>query len=179
LWATRAAHPPASGNATVRHRHLRLPGYDYSQNGAYFVTICTDHRACLFGLIDAGNFVPNDAGSEIEQVWSALADRFSHVQTDAFVVMPNHIHGILVFDSSRPGSLPLSNIVGAFKSLSTLAYGSGVRTQGWPPFHQRLWQLGYYEHVIRSEDTMNRVRSYIHDNPAQWKHDHENPNRPN
>ncbi len=160
-----------------RHRSLRLPDYDYSQDGAYFVTVCTNHRVCLFGAINGDIFTPNEAGTEMERVWNSVPDRFSHVQIDAFVVMPNHVHGILVFDGSQPGSAALSRVVGAFKSLSTLAYGRGAREDGWLPFKDRVWQASYYEHVIRSDDALNRIRSYIHENPSQWEHDHENLTR--
>lgn len=156
------------------HRSLRLPGYDYRQNGAYFVTVCTNHRVSLLGAIHAGLFTPNEAGIEMERIWYALPRRFSQVTLDAFVVMPNHIHGILFLADSQPGIASLSQVVGAFKSLSTLAYGRGVPQQGWAPFDGRLWQAGFYEHVIRSDAALSRIRSYIQENPAQWEHDREN-----
>jgi putative transposase len=160
-----------------RHRSLRLPDYDYSQDGAYFVTVCTIDRVCLFGAITAGVFRPNEAGTEMERVWNSLSERFSHVKMDAFVVMPNHVHGILVFDGSQSGNASLSRVIGAYKSLSTLAYGRGAREGEWLPFNDRLWQASYYEHVIRSDESLNRIRSYIADNPSQWDHDHENLSR--
>jgi putative transposase len=156
------------------HRSLRLPGYDYSQDGAYFVTVCTNHRISLFGSIHAGLFTHNEAGTEMEHLWQTLPARFPQVELDGFVIMPNHIHGILFFQSSQSGSASLSRVVGAFKSLSTLAYGRGVRQQGWPPFDGRLWQASFYEHVIRSEEALQRIRSYVQENPAQWEHDREN-----
>jgi putative transposase len=158
----------------LHHRSLRLPGYDYSQAGAYFVTVCTNHRICLFGSVDGGTFTPNEAGIEMEQGWNTLPARFPHVTLDAFVVMPNHVHDILLFDGSESGNVSLSSVVGAFKSLSTVSYGRGVRRQGWLPFDGRLWQASFYEHVIRSEEAMNRIRSYIQENPARWEHDLEN-----
>jgi putative transposase len=160
-----------------RHHSLRLPGYDYSQNGAYFVTVCTSHRLCLFGSMHGDVFVPYEAGIAMEDVWNTLPSRFPHVELDAFVVMPNHIHGILLFDGSETESASLIRVVGAFKSLSTLAYGRGVRQQRWLPFEGRLWQASFYEHVIRSGEAMDRIRSYIQDNPARWEHDHENLDR--
>jgi REP element-mobilizing transposase RayT len=107
---------------------MRLPGYDYRQAGGYFVTVCTNHRICLFGAIHDGVFTANEAGTEVDRVWNTLPDRFSHVTLDSFVVMPNHVHGILLFDGSQPENASLSGVVGAFKSLSTLAYGL-VRNQ--------------------------------------------------
>ena len=159
------------------HRSLRLPGYNYSQDGAYFVTVCTNHRISLFGSIHAGLFIPNEAGTEIEGVWRTILIRFPQVELDEFVVMPNHVHGILLFQDAQSGGASLSGVVGAFKSLSTLAYGRGVRHQGWLPFDGRLWQAGFYEHVIRSDEALQRIRSYVQENPARWEQDHENVDR--
>lgn len=158
----------------MRHRNLRLPGYDYSQNGAYFVTICTEGRTALFGAVYGSVFTPNDAGWLIANVWDSLPERFPHITLDAFVVMPNHVHSVLFFDSTSSGSPSLSRVVGAFKSLSTVEYGRGVRERGWVPFNGRLWQAGFYEHVIRSESDLNRIRVYVEGNPAQWDNDREN-----
>lgn len=156
------------------HRSLRLPDYDYRRDGAYFITVCTNHRLCRFGSIQAGVFIPNEAGTEMEGIWRTLPVRFPQVELDAFVVMPNHVHGILLFQDAQAGGASLSGVVGAFKSLSTLAYGRGVRHQGWLSFDGRLWQAGFYEHVIRSDEALQRIRSYVQENPARWEHDREN-----
>ena len=161
-------------------RHLRLPGYDYRQAGAYFITICTHHRACLFGLIDHHTMLLNDAGITVHQALIDLPDRFPTLAVDALVVMPNHLHAIIVLShdadtgTERPG---LGAIVGAYTSLTTRAYAAGVRKHGWPPYDAKLWQPNYYEHVIRDEGSLNRVRAYIENNPVQWEMDEENPDR--
>jgi REP-associated tyrosine transposase len=110
--------------------------------------------------------------------------RFADVEIDAFVVMPNHLHGVVVLpDRKAVGteqavtrSAPtIGQVVGAFKSAVTVAYIRGVKSASWPPFRQRLWQRNYYEHVIRNEADLNRVRRYIDENPARWAFDDENP----
>ena len=151
----------------------------------------------------------NAAGSMVLQKWKDIAPRFSHVEIDSIVVMPNHLHGIIVINkltvaapSGKNGlnvgaplvgaltyegnfatgdrattrvAPTLGEIIGAFKSLTTLEYGRGVEAFAWPKFPGRLWQRNYYEHVIRKEDSMHRIRRYIEENPARWSVDHENP----
>jgi REP element-mobilizing transposase RayT len=104
------------------------------------------------------------------------------VEVDAVVVMPNHLHGILMFGTMAddPDTLtvpPLKRVMQWFKGTSTNDYMLGVRTDGWPQFDSRLWQKGYYEHIIRSDGELDRIRQYIEANPAQWAHDEHNPNR--
>jgi len=196
-------------NPTIhRRRSLRLKGYDYGVAGAYFVTICTQDRACLFGDVAAGAMRLNDAGQMVATLWDGIAARFSGVEIDQFVVMPNHLHGILVLpDGDETGAAAkratterattrvaptnddpvgaplvgararLGDVVGAFKSRATTGYIGGVKANGWPAFRGRLWQRNYYEHIIRDEDALNRVRRYIDDNPAAWEFDDENPQK--
>jgi putative transposase len=184
-----------------RRRSLRLKGYDYTMAGAYFVTICTQDRACLFGDVAAGAMVLNEAGQMVAALWDGIAARFSSVEIDQFVVMPNHLHGILVLpDADTSGAttrvaptigeivgaplggapvtgVRLGDVVGAFKSLATVGYIDGVKANGWPEFRGRLWQRNYYEHIIRDETALNRVRRYVDDNPARWEFDDENPRK--
>jgi putative transposase len=190
-------------NSTLRRRgSLRLKGYDYSMAGAYFVTICTQDRACLFGDVAAGAMRLNEAGQMVATLWDGLAARFPSVEIDRFVVMPNHLHGILVLDADAgaatterattrvaptnvdPVGAPLvgaparlGDVVGAFKSLATTGYIGGVKAKGWPEFRGRLWQRNYYEHIIRDEGALNRIRRYVDDNPARWEFDDENPRK--
>lgn len=174
-------------------RSIRLAAYDYAQEGAYFVTICTQGRACLFGDVIDGVMRPNDAGRLMREQWIALARLFNGLTANEVVVMPNHVHGIIQIHrqatanvgppvegapAEEPHSgLPVSlgRIVGAFKSCSTNAYITGVSTMRWPPFRGRLWQRNYYEHVIRDEKSFARIRQYMQDNPLQWSMDPENP----
>ena len=176
-------------------RSIRLKGYDYSQAGAYFITLCTQDRACLFGRVVNGEMRLNDAGRMVLAEWNRLPERFPQVVLDAFVVMPNHVHGILVITDPAPtagatvgatvGATPtvgattwvaptVGNIIGAFKSRVTVEYIRGVKTSGWPPFRGRLWQRNYYEHIIRNERALNAIRRYILENPLRWHLDREN-----
>ena len=188
-----------------RRYSLRLKSYDYAMAGAYFVTICAQDRVCLFGDVVAGAMCLNEAGQMVAALWNDIATRFSGVEIDQFVVMPNHLHGILVLpdagattttattmrattrvattDSLIVGEplvgadARLGDVVGAFKSIATVGYISGVKTKGWPEFRGRLWQRNYYEHVIRDETELDRIRRYVDDNPARWEFDDENPRK--
>jgi len=173
---------------TVHHRRsIRLKGYDYSQAGAYFVTICTQDRICLFGEVADDRMRLNGAGEMAVSLWQQLPTRFPDIEIDAFIVMPNHLHGIIVLpDGGAAVGAPLvgarnvptlGHIIGAFKSAATVAYVRGVKSNGWPEFRQRLWLRNYYEHVVRDETALNRIRQYIDENPARWAFDDENPNR--
>lgn len=151
---------------------LRLPTYDYAQPGGYFVTICTQDRRNMFGEVIHGEMVLNDPGRVVAEVWEALPGRFPHTSLDGFVVMPNHLHGIILIDEQQTGK-GLGQIVGAFKSLATNRYIAGIRQHGWPPFRKRLWQDNYFEHVIRSDVSLQRIRAYIAANPSNWDRDPE------
>jgi REP element-mobilizing transposase RayT len=182
-----------------RRRSIRLKDYDYSQAGAYYVTINVQNRECLFGEIVNYEMVLNDAGKMIEAQWLALLERFPNIELDAYQVMPNHVHGIIVLvepvgatlvvarnmdtkdvHGNEAGIKPaptLGKIVGAFKSITTHEYIHGVETKNWRQFYKRLWQRNYYEHIVRDEADLNRIRDYIQSNPANWDEDEENPNR--
>ncbi|MBC7232147.1 MAG: hypothetical protein H5T68_02740 [Chloroflexi bacterium] len=176
-------------------RSLRLKGYDYSQAGAYFVTICANHRKCLFGEVVDGEMRMNDAGRMIEKWWLELNRAFPNMETDEYVVMPNHVHGIVVIVGPDhvgadlrvcPDAMgahhggahigaPLPAIIQWFKTMTTNEYIRGVRTSGWTPFAGKLWQRNYYEHIVRDESSLHRIREYIVNNPLQWALDRENP----
>ncbi len=168
-----------------RRRSLRLKDYDYAQAGTYFVTVCTQNRECLFGEVVDGVMRLNAAGRMVAFAWQAIADHFPQVDVDAFVVMPNHMHGIIVligdgrgtacraptreqFGKPVPGSIP--TIMRSFKSAATKRINELRNTPGVP-----VWQRNYYEHVIRNEDDLARIREYIASNPLQWALDRENP----
>ncbi len=194
---------------------LRLRNYDYSRPGAYFVTLCTQHRDKLFGAICENRMVLNDAGRMVESLWKDLPNRFYHVRLDTWVIMPNHLHGILFLTSNplnvpgihepnlKPGEaafweclhlrhetthrdsprrnfdawtgIPLPRIMQWFKTMTTNAYIQGIKKHGWPTFSGRLWQRGYFEHVIRNEKALDLIRLYIQQNPSRWAFDRENP----
>jgi REP element-mobilizing transposase RayT len=196
-------------------RSIRLKGYDYRQAGAYFVTICTQDRAFLFGQVVHDEMQLNDAGKMVYDIWNDLPAFYPGVQTDAFIVMPNHIHGIIIlvgadprvcpaqpsigvgpraYPDSGPRACPgqpqemgqpqgvaptlgLPDVVHRFKTMTTKRYADAVKRLGWEPFRGRLWQRNYYEHIIRNEESLNRIREYILTNPMRWALDRENPHR--
>ena len=167
-------------------RSIRLGGYDYSQAGAYFVTICTQDRQSLFGEIVEGEMRLNEYGWVVAECWEWLDQRYQHVDLDGWVVMPNHLHGVIMIDdvgrggSGRGGSRtaptdmakrkPLGRLIGAFKTVSAKQINN-LRGMSGAPVGQR----NYYEHVIRAEDELDRIRGYIDDNPRMWEMDRENP----
>ena len=193
-------------------RSIRLKGYDYTQSGAYFVTLVTQGRECLFGEIAAGEMRLNRFGQIAKREWERLSKRFPAVQIDAYVIMPNHVHGIIVirgrgtaelltdndseilrraptwksiaaadtdnprriptnreqFGQPVPGSIP--TIIRSYKSAVTYRVNL-IRNSG----PAQVWQLNYYDHVVRDEAELNRIRQYISNNPLQWEMDRENP----
>jgi REP element-mobilizing transposase RayT len=182
-------------------RSIRLKGYDYSQPGYYFVTICVQDRISLFGACSNGVMQLSAAGEMIVRLLLSLIERFPTIKIESFVVMPNHIHFIIEFvgavgatlvvaqDSTnaqdaqdRAGTRPaptkvptLGVVVGAFKSITTHQYTIGVEEDGWPMFNGRLWQRNYYEHIIRNGRALNAIREYINNNPLLWEQDVYHP----
>ena len=167
----------------VHHRRsLRLEGYNYAQSGAYFITVCTQGRECLFGDIVNGEMRLNNLGNVVAESWRWLAIRHGYVELDEWIVMPNHLHGILVIaNECRGGSRtaptmdaikrkPLGRLIGAFKTLSTNRINELRHTPAMP-----TWQRNYYERIIRNEDESSRIRTYIAENPLKWEMDRENP----
>jgi len=165
----------------LKRKNIRLPHYDYSKPGAYFVTICTHGSALFFGTIRQGAFLTNPAGSMIHRWWVELERKFSGIRLDEFIVMPNHVHGIMWIESpvgvTLRGHPSLSDVMDWFKTMTTNEYIRGVKTQGWPRFDGHVWQRGFYEHVIRTERTLAAIRRYIVENPLRWELDRENPDR--
>jgi len=160
--------------ALSRRKNMRLSGFDYTDAGQYFVTICLDTRELRFGQVHDGVMHQNVAGAQIEDVWTSLQKRFPVLCLDSHVVMPDHVHGIpLLHDGSvdHP-ELSLGGVIKAFKSESTLAYIRGVRQLGWTPFSRKLWQYNYYEHIIRNDRDLKTKRAYIDGNPARWQEKH-------
>jgi REP element-mobilizing transposase RayT len=155
-----------------RRRPLRLSGYDYAQAGAYFVTICAYERRCLFGRITDAHALLNPVGEIVVREWVASADMRRDVELDAFVIMPNHLHGILLLGRSEAAATarPLGAVVRGLKAATTRAVAAAGHFLSHP-----LWQRNYYEHIIRNEESLETIRAYIADNPAKWAHDRQNP----
>jgi putative transposase len=180
-------------------RSVRLRGHDYSQPGAYFVTICAWQRECVFGEIVDGAMRLNECGRMVEEEWFGLPSRFGHVVLDESIVMPNHWHGIIVLTenvgagSPRPphmdviinpegaATAPLRNmhrptlgqVVAFFKYQTTKRINALRGTPGAP-----VWQRNYYEHIIRNEVDLARIREYIVHNPLRWELDQLHPDNP-
>ena len=177
-----------------RRRSIRLQGYDYRKAGAYFITTVTQGRTCLFGDVVDGEMVLNDVGRLVQAAWDELPHHYPHVELDAFVIMPNHVHGIIRIVGAglkpastglkpatpfvRAGLKPaptdkrasLSEILRAFKTFSARRINEHRCKSGQP-----VWQRNYYEHVVRSESALGRIREYIMNNPQHWSLDRENP----
>ena len=163
---------------------MRLPDYDYRQSGVYFVTVCTHQHVSLFGNITDGDIVLNELGKVVNSEWLHVAQARTNVLINNYVIMPNHLHGIVIIDNEnyrtgskfepetngkRPVKLrsgSLGAIVGHFQAAvsrraKTLGLDSG----------QTLWQRNYYEHIIRNEKSLNEIRKYTLENPARWSDD--------
>jgi len=150
---------------------LRLEGYDYSQNNLYFITVCVHQRLNLFGCVAAVEMRPTPAGEMVTNWWDKLPGKFPGVENSDFVLMPNHIHGIVRLDhssGSREPAVGLPTIMQWFKTMTTNAYIRGVKESGWQPFDGILWQRSYHDHIIRNESGLLTIQQYIRDNPAHW-----------
>lgn len=171
----------------LRRRSIRLQEYDYRQNGAYFITICTHNRVELFGTIAEQDIRLNDWGKIAEMCWQEIPEHFPRVELDEFVFMPNHLHGIIVLadnvgarhvvplqgeEFGKPTSGSVATIVRSFKAAVSKRIRKSSRLAD-----ERIWQRNYYEHVIRDEKSLNSIRQYIQANPANWESDVENPLR--
>lgn len=161
-------------------RSIRLKGYDYSQVGAYFITVCAQNRECLFGSVVDGEMRLNGAGTIVADEWLKTTMIRDEIELDEWVVMPNHFHGIVWINHHRRGDWPvaptgpqprsLGSLMAGFKSAVTKRINENRQTPG-----EKIWQRNYYEHIIRNESELNRIREYIVNNPLQWELDRENP----
>jgi REP element-mobilizing transposase RayT len=144
----------------LKRQHMRLAGYDYSRVGAYFVTLCAVDQEGLFGEIVADKMCLNQIGTVVASCWGEIPKHFPNVALDEFVVMTNHLHGILLLADGMAGhARPLPVIVGSFKAAVS-------RLAGFP-----VWQRSYWDRVIRGEAELNQVRRYIAENPSRWSTD--------
>jgi putative transposase len=165
------------GNYFVTSR-LRLRDYDYSLPGDYFVTLVTNDRLCLFGSADDSGMHLSAAGISIADIWQAIPSRYPAIALDAWVLMPNHLHGILLIEATDSGERQtdapsISALVQWFKTQSTLAYGQGVRKHGWQPYPGKLWQPRFHDRVLRNDYELEQKRAYIEANPYRWPQDPE------
>ena len=175
-----------------RRNSLRLPGYDYSQPGAYFVTIVTHQRECLFGEVVDGEMQLNEYGMIAKERWLAIPRHFPNVELGAFVIMPNHGHGIIIITDKVVGvvgaqhaaplrPVPLQSQQPNVKSGSLSAIIRSYKSAVTKYIHQidefspeKIWQRGFHDRIIRNEDEWSSIHLYIETNPANWQEDHDN-----
>ena len=180
------------GEPRLRHRRsIRLSEFDYRQPGAYFITICARDRNAFFGAVVDGEMRRNAPGEVAARCWAEIPDHFPNVALDEWVVMPNHLHGIVLMPGTATAAVPLPDalplrhaperfatpvagsvptILRSFKSAVTREINQCLGTPG-----AAVWQRGYFEHVVRDEASLARIRNYIASNPQRWDSDPENP----
>ncbi|MGE5557822.1 MAG: transposase [Bacillota bacterium] len=169
------------------HKQYRLPGYDYSQSGTYFITVCTKDRECYLGKIVDDKMVLSETGKVAQMFWQEIPERFKNIRLDAWVIMPNHVHGILVvngplggravarppngghsYGGETPGIHPLvknsiSSIINHFKgNVKRYCNKNNI---------EFAWQARFHDHIIRNERGLNIRRRYIAANPERWERD--------
>ena len=180
-----------------RIESTRLKDYNYSRNGAYFVTICTKNSRHLFGSIVDQKLIPNRQAEVVTECWLDLPAHYTNCVLDKFIIMPNHVHGIIIIDNEiaetglklnntivatglKPVSTagrvakpyPLSEIIRGFKTFSARRINEYQNTRG-----KAFWQSRFFDHIIRNREELKRIRQYIIENPLKWeleKNNHEN-----
>lgn len=164
----------------------RLKGYDYSHDGWYFVTICAKNREHFFGEITGANIELSEIGKIARKCWEEIPTHFPNIKLDEFIIMPNHIHGIIIIENNivennnyrnknfcslqqqpwqTKWAYSLSSIVRGFKIGVTKYNNTRL---------QFTWQKSYYDHIIRNENSLNKIREYIVNNPLKWEFDRNN-----
>ncbi len=173
-------------NPDKHHRRsIRLKEYDYSRAGAYFITICTYNKEYILGNIIHGEMISNEYGMIVENEWVKTAEIRTNVILDKYVVMPNHIHGIIIIlDDGRdtehrvptfeqfgkPTSNSLPTILRSYKAVTTKRINEIRKSYG-----KTVWQPRFYDHIIRDKNELDKIGQYIINNPLQWEFDKENP----
>jgi len=170
----------------IRKNSNRLQGYNYSQPGAYFATVCACNRQNLFGEVVNDRMELSAAGIFARQCWQEIPQHFPGVALDEFVIMPNHVQGIIIINNDKNGSVGVQHVEpGRLSNFQHVAPGSlGAIVRGFKSavtrwFHantqiKTVWQRNFYDHVVRDESEMNRIRMYIRQNPINWEHDRQN-----
>lgn len=177
-------------NPQYHHRtSIRRPGYDYHQPGWYFVTICTKDKEHYFGEIVDGRMRLSPVGCIVRQCWCDIPGHFAHISLDKFVVMPNHVHGIIVINEQCSvgtqyiASLPSQSTIYRGTSFGSQSnnlpsiirgFKIGVTEYATADGISPVWQPRFYDHIIRSADELERVRLYIQHNPEMWGRDRNN-----
>jgi len=163
-------------------RSIRLQGYNYAQAGLYFITLCTQNRAHLFGQIINGEMILNDAGKIAAKCWQDIPVHFPKTKLHEFVIMPDHIHGIVEIIKIVGAQNLEPRLENKFQQIIPQSIGSIIRGfkigvtkwfryQNQGDQNMRVWQRNYYEHIIRNDAEYNRIANYILNNPAKWSRD--------
>ena len=151
------------GNNYRRRNSLRLKGYNYSRAGAYFITICTANRKHLFGRIHHGVMHLNEYGKIAHKTWAHLSDSFPSIRLDAFVIMPNHIHGIIILKKHAQKKPSIPQIISWFKSRTSRQINYLQNSTG------TIWHRSYHDRIIRDKRAFRNIRKYILNNPKKWR----------
>ena len=159
-------------NQPQRKSSPRLKEFNYSQPGMYFVTLSTQNHIPFFGDLINGNTLLNDAGKMVKKYWVDLPDKFPMIFLDEFILMPNHLHGIICIgdqykNKSDFPSPSLSKVIQWYKTKTTNAYIIGVKKYNWVRFNKHLWQRSFYDHIIQDDKDLYQIREYIHNNPCK------------
>ena len=183
-------NPPEKFKNKYRIQSNRLKNYDYSSEGAYFITICAKDRECLFGEIVEEKVVLNELGKIAFDKWKKTGEIRKNIMVDKFVIMPNHVHGVLIIDNDshrrdtvhrvstrtpqiekfgKPTENSIPTIIRSYQATVTKQIHEKKYQQG-----EKIWQPNYYDRVIRNEDELNRIREYILQNPQKWEEDRNN-----
>jgi len=149
-----------------KRKSPRLEGYDYSQSGGYFITICTHNREHLFGEIEDDIFILSSAGQIAQSRWIAMPEHHPHVILDEFIIMPNHVHLIVFLDNDEVQHSSLSRVIASYKSSVTRCIRQALG-QG----ELKIWQSRFHDHIIRNEAELNTLRNYVIHNVELWAED--------
>jgi len=167
----------------------RLRSWDYGQNGAYFVTICTKNRECYFGAIENGNMIISEIGHIAGKYWAEIPNHFPFVQLGKFIIMPNHVHGIIIIDKSdndgnavetqnfaslqQQHNHPKNKFGPQSQNLASIirGYKSGVKKYSTMNYIEFTWRSRFHDHIIRNEKSFNEITEYVKTNAQKWKND--------
>lgn len=169
----------ATGGRPFHRKSLRLKHFDYSQNGAYFITLCSHNRLCLFGEINNKEMLFNPFGKIVRDEWIKSPLIRAEIKLDEFIVMPNHLHGIVFIHTDTdqnknnkptvsigPKNKSISSLIAGFKSAATKKINELRKSSDLP-----VWQRNYHEHIIRNEKSLEEIRKYVIHNPQTWEKD--------
>lgn len=151
-----------------KRKSPRIPGYDYSTNGAYFITVCTYEKKQLFGSIGTDSI----SARMVERTFLETIQKYDNVKSPVYVVMPNHFHAIIQIERADMESAPtISQIIQSFKRYSTVEYIKLVNENKLPRFDGKVWQRSFHDHVVRGEKDYLEIWNYIEGNPSKWEED--------